>query len=165
MVGQIFSDPREPAKGKEPSKTWQLTSDTSRPWLVVPTKMGKLSGSSKRPTAGVPVVAASGTSDSRKVTSSCRTQPCSSSSSSTPGRDLSGLLGCHQCAAVMSPIHYGIALGTTGTGEPEGPLGSPFGQNTARRTPEVHLGEVRHPEREEPYRTFGAVHPLRRALV
>ena len=27
------------------------------------------------------------------------------------------------------------------------------------------LGEVRHPEREEPYRTVGAVHPLRRALV
>jgi hypothetical protein len=27
------------------------------------------------------------------------------------------------------------------------------------------VGEVRHPEREEPYRTVGAVHPFRRALV
>ena len=34
-----------------------------------------------------------------------------------------------------------------------------------RHWPEVALGEVRHPEREEPYRTVGAVHPLRRALV
>jgi hypothetical protein len=34
-----------------------------------------------------------------------------------------------------------------------------------QRGPEVLLGEVRHPEREEPYRTFDAVHPLRRALV
>ena len=33
------------------------------------------------------------------------------------------------------------------------------------KAPEVALGEVRHPEREEPYRTVAAVHPLRRALV
>jgi len=35
----------------------------------------------------------------------------------------------------------------------------------AQTPPEVRSREVRRPEREEPYRTAGAVHPLRRALV
>ena len=41
----------------------------------------------------------------------------------------------------------------------------PISPATAAKGPGSRLGEVRHPEREEPYRTVGAVHPLRRALV
>ena len=42
---------------------------------------------------------------------------------------------------------------------------SPMALEDAQEDGHVALGEVRRPDRAEPYRTAGAVHPLCRALV